>query len=351
MNINTVLIIIILVALMGALFWYLRKTDLSDEDTEYDDFLTIDKLSEVTILTFSTHMNKNVDEMNLTQEEYNKINAGKEELKSALRTAPYGDKNSKYYVTSFMQDIFQNKSLGKINNYNITKVIPFDRPEEMTSRDRFEILVFRWLQEGKRGFSKYFTLYGLDKPRMTEYGYEYLVTEEDIVRVYEDYTAEHGEMLYIDQIRFLVQRAYEDTYGLGAVDLLLETDVDEVQGGTSGIPANSYDVELQDMENVSYSFESIWIVYKGLNIHLQCTSFGTQAELVRVTRNIYRYDSPAILSERDAGIIGSMQNGNRITVFQPRFADSFGFLARKFDSAPSLAPELLLAPEARTEGE
>lgn len=342
MSLNTILSIFILLAMAAALIWYLKKTDLSDTDTEYDNFLTKDRLSEIVIETFSTHMKKNVDEMNLTQEEYNKINAGKEDLKLALREAPAGDKNSKYYVTSFMTDIFLNKSLGGINAYNIVKVIPFDNPEEMTSRDRFEILVFRWLKEGKRGFSKYFSLYGLDRPN--EDG-EYVVTEDDIVRVYDEYTKEHGEMSFKEQTEFLVQSVYEDTYGLGAVDLLLETDVDEVQGGTSGIPANSYDVDTADLDNVSYSFEAVWIVYHGLNIHLKCTTFGTQSELVRVTRNIYGYEAPKVLTKKDAGIISSMKNGNRITAFQPSFACSYGFLARKFDSAPSLAPHLLLSPE------
>lgn len=349
MSMNTVLIILILLAMGGALYWYLRKTELIDDTEQFDDFLTKDRLSDMVIETFAAYTRKNVNEMNLSQEEYNKINEGKEDLKFALRTAPYGDKNSKYYIVSFMQDIFQNKNMGKINNYTILKVIPFDHPEEMTSRERFEVLVFRWLKEGSHGFSKNFSFYGLDQPKETEYGDVYVVTEEDISRVYEQYEEDHGKISYREQLEFLVQYTYEATYGLGAIDLLLETDVDEVQGGTSGIPADSYDIEVEDMENVSFSFESIWIVYKGLNIHLKCTTFGTQAELVRVTKNVCRYDAPAILTQNDAGIIGSMKNGNRVTAFQPSFTDSYGFMVRKFDSAPSLAPELLLVPEPESE--
>lgn len=339
---NTLIIILILAAGIGLLIWYLKKTDMSFEEEEYNDFLTIPILSKVVIETFSTTMKRSVNEMNLSQEEYNKISAGKEELKTSLRTAPYGDRNSKHYVISFMKDILQNRHIGKINNYNIDKVIPFHSPEMIKSRDKTEILIFLWLKEGKKGFSRNFTKYHLDKPTETEFGNKYEVTVDDIKKVYDEYMVEHGELTYQEQIEFLTQRVYEDIYGLGAVDLLLETDVDEVQGGTSGIPANSYDVDMENMEDVSYSFESIWIVFHGLNIHLKCTTFGTQRELVRVTRNIYRYNAPAILTKKDAGIIGSMKNGNRITVFCPEFADSYGFLARKFDSTPSLAPENLL---------
>lgn len=340
---NTLLIILILAAVIGVFVWYLKKTDFDGDEEEYDNFITLGSLDNLLLETVNASQRRSVDEMNLSQEEYNRISAGKEELKTSIRNAPYGDRNSKYYVLSFAKDVLQNARLGKINEFNIDRVIPLNAPELLKSRDRFELLVWRWNQEhGRNGFSKMFIKYGLDQPKETPYGDEYLVTEEDIIRVYDEYVQEYGELAYKDQISFLTQRAYEDTFGNGSVDLLLETDVDEVQGGTSGIPANSYDVYVEDTENIEYSFESIWIVFKGHNIHLKCTTFGSQRELIRVTRNIYRYNAPAILTKKDAGIVGSMKNGNRITVACPEFSDSYVFLARKFDSTPSISPEKLL---------
>lgn len=341
--VNTLLIILILAAVIGVLVWYLKKTDFDGDEEEYDNFITLGSLDNLLLETVNASQRRSVDEMNLSQEEYNRISAGKEELKTSIRNAPYGDRNSKYYVLSFAKDVLQNARLGKINEFNIDRVIPLNAPELLKSRDRFELLVWRWINEhGRNGFSKMFIKYGLDQPKETPYGDEYLVTEEDIIRVYDEYVQEYEELAYKDQISFLTQRSYEDTFGNGSVDLLLETDVDEVQGGTSGIPANSYDVYVEDTENIEYSFESIWIVFKGHNIHLKCTTFGSQRELIRVTRNIYRYNAPAILTKKDAGIVGSMKNGNRITVACPEFSDSYVFLARKFDSTPSISPEKLL---------
>lgn len=340
---NTILIIFILLMIICVFVWYLKKTDFNDDEEEYNDFITMNSLDALLLETVNTTQRRSVDEMNLSQEEYNRVSAGKEELKTSTRNAPYGDRNSKYYVLSFTKDVLQNARLGKLNEFNIDRVIPLNTPELLKSRDRFELLVWRWNNEhGKNGFSKMFSKYGLDQPKETPYGDEYVVDEEDIVRVYDEYVEEYGEIGYKEQIAFLTQRVYEDTYGNGSVDLLLETDIDEVQGGTSGIPADSYDVYVEDTEDVQYSFESIWIVYKGHNVHLKCTTFGSQRELIRVTRNIYRYNAPAILSKKDAGIIGSMKNGNRVTVACPEFADSFCFLVRKFDSAPSISPEKLL---------
>ena len=326
---NTILIILILAAVGGAFVWYLKKTDFDGDEEEYDNFITLGSLDNLLLETVNASQRRSVDEMNLSQEEYNRVSAGKEELKTSTRNAPYGDRNSKYYVLSFAKDVLQNARLGKINEFTIDRVIPLNAPELLKSRDRFELLIWRWNQEhGRNGFSKMFTKYGLDQPRETPYG--------------DEYVQEYGEIEYKNQIAFLTQRVYEDTYGNGSVDILLETDIDEVQGGTSGIPANSYDVYMEDTENIQYSFESIWIVFKGHNIHLKCTTFGSQRELIRVVRNIYQYNAPTILTKKDAGVVGSMKNGNRITVACPEFADSFCFLARKFDSTPSISPEKLL---------
>lgn len=342
MALNYILSILIIAGIVALGFWYFKKTDLADTMEEYNEFLTIESLSKLVVQAFAITMSRSINEMNLSQEEYNKISSEKEEIKTNLRTAPYGDRQAKRFVLSFHKDIIQNERIGKITHYNADKVIPFDVPELIKSRDKTELLIFLWLQEGKKGFSKNFCKFKLDRPRETAYGDSYCVTTKDIERVFAEYMELHGPLSYQEKIDFISQRAYEDTYGSGAVDLLLETDIDEVQGGVSGIPYNSYEVEVENPEDINYSFESIWIVFKGKLIHLECTTFGTQTELIRVTRNICRYNAPAILTKKDAAIIGSMKNGNRVTAFCPEFADSYGFFARKFDSAPSIEPEKLL---------
>lgn len=340
---NTILIIIILALMVFAVVWYISKTNTTDIKEEYDNFKSIQSLSKLTLETFASTLRRSMNEQNLSEEEYKKTSAIKEEIKYSIRMAPLGDKQAKALVLSFTKDILEDYKIGNINIQNMKMVIPFDEPERMKSRDRFEFLVFLWLREGKKGFSNNFIRYNLHLPTYTPYGNEYVVTEDMIKEVFFDYMSHnYSNVTYMDKINYIAQRTYEDTYGLGAADLLLETDVDEVQGGVSGIPANSYEIQIEDMENVSYSFESVWIVFKGLNIHIKATTFGTQKELVRVCRNIYKYNAPKNLSKKDPGIIGSMKNGNRIVVASPEFSDSYLFIARKFDSTPSLSPEKLL---------
>lgn len=346
MSFNTVLIIIILVICAAAAIYYMELANTVDDTPEYDSFLTVEHLSRIVNETFATTLKKSLLESSMSEAEYRKRAKNKEELKSSMRTAAYGDKQAKKYIIDLIKDILQNERIGKINQNNIDSVIPFNNYEQIKSRDMFEILTFLWLQDhGPIGFTKRFSEYELDKPKKTEYGNKYEVTGEEIKDVFLKEMEYRGGLTYQEKVGYLAQRVFENNIGCGAVDLLLETTVDEVQGGTSGIPFGSYEVKTADLENAAYSYESIWIVYCGLNIHLSCTTFGTQSELERICRNIYRYNAPYILTRRDAKVVATMKDGTRITVSCPPFAESYNFFARKFDSTPSIEPDELLTDD------
>lgn len=347
MDINTILILLLLAASVIALVYYLKKTSTINTDiVEYENTFSLEKLEDKTNETLNITLQRSLSDMNLDAKEYARSMANKEELKSSRRTAAYGDKSAKRFMCLYIKDTLTDQKIGKLNPINILNVIPFDDYNAIKSRDKWEILTYLWIQDGPTGFSDNFCKFGLHKPKKTEYGNVYEVTKEDCAAVFAAYMDERHGMTYNERIGYITQRVFQDIGGLGAVDLLLETDIDEVQGGSSGIPAESFDIELNkdvmESQEISYSFEAIWIVFKGLNIHLSCTTFGTQSELVRVCRNIYRYDAPTILNEKDAKVVGAMKNGNRISVMCPNFSDSYAFLARKFDSTPSIAPENLL---------
>lgn len=345
MSLNMVIILILLVACAVAVALYIRLVNKVDDSSEYDAFLTLDSLSTLVNETFATTLKKSLLESSMSEAEYRRRSRNKEELKISMRTAPY-DKQAKKYIINLIKDILQNESIGRINQVTINYVIPFDNYDQLKSRDMFEILVFLWLSDyGPTGFTKRFSEYGLDRPIKTQFGNKYEVTAQDCKRVFLEEMQERGGLTYQEKVGYLAQRVFENLIGNGSVDLLLETTVDEVQGGTSGIPFGSFEVKTEDVENASYSYESIWIVYCGLNIHLSCTTFGTQAELERVTRNIYRFNPPYILTRRDAKVVAAMKDGTRITVACPPFGDSYMFFARKFDSTPSIDPENLLTDD------
>lgn len=343
--------LIIIVILMMSFFYILYKTmkdskNLIVEGNTFESRRTLAKLGKYVNEVFAVSQSASINDLNLTSEQYKRQQANREELKAALWLSGQGDREAKNFIIRFIQDIITRPEIG-ITAATIDEIVPFDDPDRMSGRYKLESLIFLWLRDhGQKGFSKMFSKYKLDVPKRTQYGKSYVVTDEEIDQVYRDYVETRGGILYKEKIRMIACFIYEDIIGNGAIELLQETDVDDVQFGVSGIPAGSYDITNTDhTDDMSYSFESVWIVYHGLNIHLKCTTLGSQSELMRITRNVYRYKAPSNLSVNNPKVIGSTKAGSRVMVAMPSFADSYVGIVRKFDSSPSADMSVLLRAE------
>lgn len=86
-----------------------------------------------------------------------------------------------------------------------------------------------------------------------------------------------------------------------------------------------------DGEQLTRAWESVWIFYRGKSIRLAFLSFGSEAELKRVCQNIYKFNLPGQLSEVNGYKVNEMQDGSRIVVVRPPFAETWAFFVRKFD--------------------
>lgn len=301
--------------------------------------------------TFSRTLRRRFEDDNLSREEFKKRNRKTANLRAALTKASYGDKNSKRIVKSNIKDLLYNKKYG-INEYSINNIIAFNNPDKLTSIDKFQILFYLYKRaKGDDGFSAMMQEYELYKPVKGKDGIDhYRVTKEMIDIVYRDVIAggsgivEDYRLEFTDKIEILAQRIYEKYIGFGVVDLLYESPIDEIDVGVSGIPDGSFTVKTK-VKNLPYSYESIWIVYKGLDIHLECLSFETQNELVRVCNNVYKYEAPYVLSRQEGKIVATMIDGSRIVVTRPPTSESYTFFLRKYDTTPSLMPKDLIRQE------
>jgi pilus assembly protein CpaF len=121
--------------------------------------------------------------------------------------------------------------------------------------------------------------------------------------------------------------------------------IDGVSGGVSGIPSSFFQ-EMNYNEGIlsrlPMSYDSIWIFYRGKTIHLDFLSFGSEKELRRICKNIYRYNNPGQLSETNGYKVNEMKDGSRVVVARPPFCESWVFFVRKFDSADDKKPEELI---------
>ena len=133
-----------------------------------------------------------------------------------------------------------------------------------------------------------------------------------------------------DKLEILVQRIYSQYKGLGVIDDIRDMKIEGVSAGVSGKYGDQ---------------ATVWIIYKGISIHLSFLEFESELELERVCMNIYRFDSPGQLSKSKGYIVNEMKDNSRVVVVRPPFAENFAFFVRKFDTIENKKLDQLLTDE------
>jgi pilus assembly protein CpaF len=342
---NEFLIAVILIGLFAFCVLYYRKNrTLPDQSAADEDRYSIAAILLFVREAFNDILKTNLYDMNITREEFNKRVHNRNQLRKALKTCTYGDMNSKNYIRDFIKDILV-KSYH-IDEENINQIISFDNPKELTVQDKFEILLYHAKKvNGYRALEALITENHLDRPAMTSEGVSYKVTESDIERIYA--LKQHLLNCFEDKLNIIAQRVYQLYKGYGAIDEIRDMRIDGVSGGVSGIPSTFHEevdlsVGISIVASLPSSSDSIWIFFKGKTIHLSFLSFGSESELIRVCKNIYRYNYPGQLSESNGYKVNEMKDGSRVVVVRPPFAESWAFFVRKFDSIEKAEPEELI---------
>lgn len=349
-NAIMIFLVLVLAGLIGVI--YFRHTAQAEIDEDYDNPYTVEYLVEYVNRVFSITKKKSLKDMNLSRTEYLKEAKKKRELRNAETQAAFGDQQAKRYIKSLILSVIQDtRRKAPITKDSIDLVLHFDDPSEMSKQDKFETILYIYQNSTPKGvknarpygagaFRKMVDDFNLLTPR--EGTPRYMITNDDIDRIY-DAVIKNASLTYEDKRAILAQRIFEDLMGFGCTDMLLDMQVDEVQGGVSGIPAGSYKPKNNDaLRNAKFSFESVWVILSGINMKLDFMSFRTQDELVRICQNIYKYNAPNVLSRNEGYVVATMLDGSRVVVVRPEFSESYAFLVRKFDTAKSLAPEALI---------
>ena len=333
----------------GGYIYYQSLSGIKDDDMFEDEYTDVITLKNKISKEFSGMLKENFREKNLSKSELERKQKSKHELRKYLKEAAYGNSKAKKYVKLYIKAMLTNQDLKLgVNENTIDEIIPFEKPDELKNQDKFEIVLYiayNLLLDAKgrpckeNGFAKIIKDYNvLDRVNVNgEMMYDF--TPEKLDEIYHD-IINQVELSYNDKLEILSQRIFELYKGFGAADLLFDTAIDEVEAGVSGISKDGYDI--QNSRNLTYTYQSIWVIVRGIKLRMSCLSFGSQEELVRVVNNIYKFGANRVLSRKYGYVISTMKSGNRIVVMRPPFANTFAFLARKFDSAPSIAPENLL---------
>lgn len=355
---NYILILLIVAAVLFALYRYnqgLSSYKYEEENDEVEAELDIDYLVKETAKAFSRTLKKNINDDNLSKKAYLAKRKRTSALRQALTESGYGNPTAKRVVKNNIKDLLNDSTYG-IDEEKINTIIDFSNPRRISPQQKFEIILYMYNREyGMNGFEKMVEDWGLNEPVIYKGEPRYIVTKDTMNLIYvgvlrgtdkgyEECSLKNRSLSYDDKVEILTQAIYERYTGFGAVDMLWETTIDGIDAGVSGIPKGSFVLKTES-PNISYSYDSIWITYHGINMHMQCLSFGSQNELIRVCDNIYKYDAQEALSRTKGYVQGTMMDGSRIIVARPPFADSYCFVLRKFNSTPSIEPERLIKDE------
>lgn len=330
MGLNIAIAMLIIVSISLLVLLYIAKSKkviVKDDTVEYN---TIEQLTDGIKDTFNSILKANLLEMNLTKDEMEKKKRSKGELRNALKNCAFGDSVAKTYIKGYIKDLLCNKY--GVNEDSINDLIRFKNFRELTSQDKFEIILYTYKKKyGKDGLERMLYENNLAQSKANNEGEKYYeINAEDIHRVYSELNI---RLSFDDKLNIVSQRVYQLYKGFGVIDEIRDMRVDGVSGGVSGIPQGMYDlVESDELMNIKSSYDGVWMFFKGNQYHLSCLTFGGQKELERVCRNIYRYNSPGQLSESKGYIVNEMKDGSRVVVVRPPMAESWMFWVRKFDS-------------------
>lgn len=344
MLVNFILILFILIALGGAVYFYYKNIKKVSVDADEGDQYTLDTLTLKVSEYFAQRLKQNLKEMNLSRHEIEAREKDKNALRNALREAAYGNKNSKNYIIHYIYNYLTREHM--LDSETINNIVHFNNFESLKNREKFEIVMHIYSRMYKeQALMEIIKEYGLKNPIFREDGTFYYDLEtsklnEIYLNTIDRYADEYLKLE--DKMTIIAKRIFADYKGFGAADLLFDMNVDEIDCGVSGVPKDSYDIKQFDARFSEFSYESIWIMVSGINIKLSCLSFGTQDELIRVCQNIYKFEAPMALSKKNGFVVSTMKDGSRIVVCRPPFCESWCFFARKFDSAPSIKPSELL---------
>ncbi len=359
------LILILAISFLIILFLYnlFKKSDNRNSNLIERDYSVSYFVKEIKE-TFNQILNTSITEYKLDKTEAMKEEKRKDNLRKALRNCNCADASAKDFIKEYIKDLLQVKY--KIDEENIDLIIPFSDSYKLSIHDKFDILLFSYKKEhGTNALQELIETYNMDKrfddkayhekwqedksftdKNLDDYRQGYEISSDQIE---EAYNKEINYLSFGDKLDILSQRIYQLYKGHGVIDEIRDMNIDGVSGGVSGLTNVLYqfseELYTEEYEETFLSYNSIWIFYRGKTIHLSFLGFGSQKELERICKNIYRYDNPGQLSSAKGYIANEMKDGSRVVVIRPPLAESWAFFVRKFQSSEmydiySILPDL-----------
>lgn len=341
-TINFILIVVIFISVVVVIGIVLKKAYTIDESVVINQY-TLDYLITGVKTTLQNIIKMRPEELNLNKFELEKRVNNRKKLRKALRTCSCGDFGAKTYVKDYISNLLQQKY--DVNENTIDQIISFHDVTKLSIYYKFQVLLHSYKKEyGLKALETLLVENKLDKIKYDIGGNPYFeITKNDIKRLY---NSKKIVLTFIDKLELLSQEIYQSFLGHGVIDEIRDMKIDGVSVGVSGISEEFYnygeEMLLNNANQYIFSYNSVWIFFQGKSIYLSFLGLGSQRELERVCKNIYRYNSPGQLSEEKGHIENDMKDGSRVVVVRPPFSDSWALMVRKHNSIRNINIEELI---------
>ena len=333
---NSILIVVSLIAVVLILFSMYQKSKGQQEIIEEDDFGSIDKVVEAVKLEM-VEIIKDDYSLGLTEAEFNALYKRKARIQEALRNCVFGIDSAKIIVIELIRTF-------------IAENIPIDTVEELlglcegqdpSDHIKFEILMYRYKKKyGKGALSAWIDKNDFARERVgvdADGGGEssYFIDIEELYMSYDEEDIHLNNDEKIDVLAVLVYQLYK---GFGIVDTLREMDVNGFNMGTSGSILSNIN---KSKAGIMKATNAVWLYYQGKYIHLRFMNFGTEEELKRIIQLLVRWGNPGPLTAKRGYMVNTMYDKSRILALRPPASEYWAIFVRKF-SLSDVSPKALI---------
>ena len=342
---NTIIIVLLIAAACLSIFFIFKK-EIEPEDLEAENRYAIPYLCEQVKTILNEIINQNLLELYISKSEMMKREQQKVRISTAVRSCAQGNIGEKEFIKDYLRDLLQSKL--DINEGTIDAVIPFNDQVQLTAQDKFEIILQSYrLEHGLNALGVLMQGQSINFIKENENGQYYEITEEDISLAFDRF---YGNLPYVLKLEIVVQRVFQLAYGYGCVDeLIYQSAIDGISGGVSGITNDQYNFMEEVLRTADISdqksFNSVWIILNGKSVRLSFLGFGSRGELIRVCKNLYRYDNIGHLTSSNGFKLSYLYNGSRVVVTRPKLTSGWAFFIRKFESSKAMNLNELLVDD------
>ena len=334
---NSILIIVSLLALAMMLFMMYQKAKGQQEIVEEDDFDSIDKVVEAVKLEM-VEIIKDDYSLGLTEAEFNALYKRKARIQEALRNCVYGIDSAKIIVIELIRTFIAEN----IPIETVEELLGLTEGQDPSDHVKFEILMYRYKKKyGKGALAAWIDKNNFarerqsDAPDSTPSDKAYFI---DIEELYMSYDEEDIHLTKDEKIDVLAVLVYQLYKGFGIVDTLREMDVNGFNMGTSGSILSNLNKQKSGLMKAT---NAVWLYYQGKYIHLRFMNFGTEEELKRIIQLLVRWGNPGPLTAKRGYMVNTMFDKSRILALRPPASEYWAIFVRKF-SLSDVSPQALI---------